>query len=431
MEPKHPSVSRDTRLLFAVILISVAMLWVLARIRFPDRPPPPNPVAPVLAQLAPPSAFDDIAASVAQLEPRLRDSVIALDVWRQSGRPPHSASGVVPALRFRDDLAVALMRPDVEAFEVTSHSGIEEVARDPVSHLAVIRTSEGIAPLLSTWSPRRFDYPRFLLAADTTRDGTSLRPVFVGSLNPITSPIWSGPIWALPGASEIAAGTFVFTIDAEFAGLVVERDGRRAIVPAETVVAVADRLAREGPGLPGRLGIQAQALTPDVAAATGASLGAVVTWVDPTGPAAKDIEVTDVIEGVDAEAVTTLEHWEARQSRLAEGETVVLKVRRSGKVRDVALTAAAVPAPAHTASLGLTLRPVPRVGVEVVRVEPGSAAFRARLEAGDVITRFGDIDAPSVAQVSRMFAATSDGRPVLAGVTRGDAHLVVALERSR
>ena len=42
-----------------------------------------------------------------------------------------------------------------------------EVARDPVSHLAVIRVPEGIAPALSTWSPRRFDYPRFLLAADT------------------------------------------------------------------------------------------------------------------------------------------------------------------------------------------------------------------------------------------------------------------------
>src|SRR5687768_7025191 len=105
MEPNRPSVSRDTRLLFAVILISVAMLWVLARIRFPDRPTTPNIVPPVLAQLAAPSAFDDIAASVAQLDPRLRGSVVALDVRPQSGRLARSASGVVPALRFRDDLA--------------------------------------------------------------------------------------------------------------------------------------------------------------------------------------------------------------------------------------------------------------------------------------------------------------------------------------
>jgi serine protease Do len=281
------------------------------------------------------------------------------------------------------------------------------------------------------WSPRRFDYPRFLLAADATRDGTSLRPVFVGSLNPVTSPTWSGPIWALPGSSELAAGTFVFTMDGEAAGLVVERDGRRALVPAETVMAVADRLVREGPGIPGRLGIQAQALTPDLAAATGAALGAVVTWVDPQGPAAKQIEVTDVVEGVGDEAFATLEHWEAWLSRLAEGETVVLKVRRNGEVREVGLTAAPVPAAARSASLGLTLRPIPRVGVEVVRVEPASAAFRAGLAGGDVITRFGEIDAPSPAQVAREFAATPGDRPLLAGVTRGDAHRVVALERLR
>jgi hypothetical protein len=430
MERNRPSVSRDTRLLFAVILISVAMLWVLARIRFPDRPATPNPVPPVLAQLVPSSAFDDMAASVAQLEPRLRESVVALDVWRQSGAVTHSDGGVVPALRFRDDLAVALMRPAAEALAVTAVSGTE-VARDPVSHLAVIRVPEGFAPALSVSSPRRFDYPRFFLAADTTRDGMSLRPVFIGSLNPITSPTWAAPIWALPGSSEIAAGTFVFTIDGEFAGLVVERDGRHAIVPAETVLAVADRLAREGPGRPGHLGIRAQALTPDLAAASGASLGAVVAWVDPVGPAAKQIQATDIIEGVGDEAMTTLEHWEARQSRLAEGEAVVLKVRRSGQLREVPLTAAAVPPPARTASLGLTLRAIPRIGVEVVSVEPGSAAFRAGIQARDIITRFGEVDAPSATQVSRAFGAAADDRPVVAAVTRGDAHLVVALERVR
>ena len=428
MEPTRPSVSRDTRLLFAVILISVATLWVLSRIRFPDRPVTPNPVPPVFAQLAPQSAFDDIASTVAQLEPRLRESVIALDVWRESGPLSRPANAVVPALRFRDDLVVVLMRP--VAAEVTVPAGME-VARDPVSHLAVIRVPEGTAPVLSIRSARRFDSPRFLLAADVTRDGTSLRPVFVGSLNPVTSPTWSGSIWALPALSELAAGTFVFTVDGELAGLVVERDGRRAIVPAETVVAVADRLTREGQRFPGRLGITAQPLTPDVAAATGAGMGVVVTWVDPMGPAAEHVEVTDVVEGVGDEAVATLEHWEAWHAGLAEGDAVVLKVRRNGEVREVGLTAAPIPAPAHTGSLGLTLRAIPRVGVEVVRVEPGSAGFRAGLTNGDVITRFGEIDAPSPAQVSRVFVAPPGGGAVLAGVRRGDAHLVVALERLR
>ena len=428
MEPSRPAVSRDTRLLFVVILISVAILWVLARIRFPDRPQTPNPVGPVLAQLAPPSAFEEMADTVAQIAPRVHESLVSLDVVGQS--ESGSERGTLPALRFRDDLAVALM-PSATASAGTAEGGGTEIARDPVSHLAVIRVGGAGRPL-PIWSPRRLEYPRFLLAADASDAGRSLRPVFVGTLNPVTSPIWSGSIWALPASSEIAAGTFVFTVQGEFAGLAVERDGGHALVPAATVVAVADRLARDGPARPGRLGIQAQALTPVLTAATGASMGAIVTWVDPLGPAAKQIEVTDVIEGIGSEAVTTLDHWEARQSALAEGDAVVLRVRRQGEVLEVPLTAAAAaPAPAGTPSLGLTLRSVRGLGVEVVRVEPGSAAFRAGLETGDVITRFGDVSAPSAAQVPRLFAATPADRAVLAGVTRGTEHRVVALEKGR
>ena len=430
MEPHRPSVSRDTRLLFVVIVISVAMLWVLARIRFPDRPATPNPVPPVLAQLAPPSAFADIAASVAQLEPRLAESMVALELGVPAGQPSESAGGVIPALRFRDDLAVALMRPGAGSFERASLTG-EEIARDPVSRLVVVRAAGDEAPAPSIWSPRRLDYPRFVLAAESTRDGTTLRPVFVGSLISVASPAWPSPIWALPQSSGMTEGTFVFTVDGEVAGLVVEREGRHAIVPAAMVVAVAERLVREGPQRAGQLGIQAHALTRGVAAATGATQGVIVSWVDPLGPAAKQIEATDVIEGVSGEAVTTLEHWEARQRGFVEGEAVVLEVRRGGVVREVPLVAVPLPPAADSSALGLTLRPIRRVGVEVVRVDRGSAAFRAGLEAGDVITRFGAVEAPSAAQVSRAFAAVPDAGAVLAGITRGDAHLVVALERTR
>ena len=71
VKSNRPSVSRDTRLLLGIVLASIALLWVLARIRFPDRVPTSNPVPPVLAQLAPPSPLDEIAESVAQLQPRL------------------------------------------------------------------------------------------------------------------------------------------------------------------------------------------------------------------------------------------------------------------------------------------------------------------------------------------------------------------------
>ena len=72
MQLNRPAVSRDTRQLLAIVLIALAVLWVFARIRFPNRAPTANPVPPVLAQLAPASAFDDMVGAMAQLEPRVR-----------------------------------------------------------------------------------------------------------------------------------------------------------------------------------------------------------------------------------------------------------------------------------------------------------------------------------------------------------------------
>ena len=421
--------SRDTRVLLIIVMVAVTTLWILARIRFPDQAPTPNPVPPVLAQLAPPSAFEDIVAAVAQIQPTLQPWIVAVELaQRHSESSGRSTRRMVAALRFSGDLAVALVDKTTEPSDLALANAVE-VARDPATQMAVIRLPGGGAAAPSTWSPRRIEYPRFLVAADVSREGTSFRPVFVGSLYATMSPLWSGPIWTLPASSDLGAGTFVFNVDGALAGLVVLRDGRAAIVPGDTVMTLADRLVRDGPRRPGGLGIHVQALTHDVAAAAGNSAGAIVTWVDPQGPAAGQVGVTDVIEGIDGKLITTLEQWEASVARLAPGDSVVLDVRRRGDLLEVSLTAAAVPAPSGDRPLGLTLRRLPRIGVQVVRVDPQSAASRAELAAGDVITRVNDIEAPTAAQVSRAFETPLAG-PVLIGVTRGETHHVMALERT-
>ena len=142
MQPNRPSVARDTRLLLAIVVISVALLWVLARIRFPDRAQTPNPVPPVLAQLAPPSAFDDMSATVAQVESRLQSSLVEIEVRRQSAgrRRAGVIRNQVLALRFRPDLAVALIGPDSD-FDAVETMPLDalEIARDRASRLVVIR----------------------------------------------------------------------------------------------------------------------------------------------------------------------------------------------------------------------------------------------------------------------------------------------------
>ena len=435
MNPNRPAVSRDTRLLLVIILISLGTLWVLARIRFPDRVPTPNPVPPVLAQLAPPSAFDDIARTVAQLEPRLQPSIASVDVERSSRNNPDGPARVsVSALRFRDDLLLAWIDGSA-ADDITAPAvvGATEVSRDPASNLVVFRIAGDPAPSLSTWSPRRPAYPRFLIAATASRSGMTLRPVYVGALHEAGSPIWLGSVWTLPAPVDATPGAFLFTVDGALAGLVADHEGRPALVPGETLIALADRIAREGPRRRGTIGIGVQPMSLAIAKAAGASVGVVVTAVDPDSPAVGQVAAADIVEAVDGDPMTSVEHWIAHTTRLTADQTILLKVRRNDRVRDVSLTAramdASVPA-GDTRPLGLTLRSVPRVGAAVTRVEPGSAADRAGFDAGDILTVVGGVEIPTAAQAMRVLAAAPHDRPIVIAFTRGEKHRVVAIERT-
>jgi S1-C subfamily serine protease len=64
-----------------------------------------------------------------------------------------------------------------------------------------------------------------------------------------------------------------------------------------------------------------------------------------------------------------------------------------------------------------------------MRVDRMSAAERAGLHAGDLITLIGDRRALTPGQVTQAFAALPAGRPLLVAITRGNAHRMLALER--
>ena len=235
---------------------------------------------------------------------------------------------------------------------------VNVVARDQATQLAVFRVPTVDGPMLTTWSSGRLQDPRFLIAADVSRNGTSLRPVFVGALFPTVSPFWPGSIWAVPERTDLQPGTFVFTVDGALAGLVTEREGRPAIVPGSTVLAAVDRLLEEGDRKPGWLGVQVQPLTPDIASAIGASTGVIVAWIEPRGPAAGHLTIADVIEQIDGDPVVTAEYWNARVGGLSEGDAVTLSVRRRKDIREVRLTAGRPQALADDRPLGLTMQAI-------------------------------------------------------------------------
>jgi S1-C subfamily serine protease len=405
--------------------MAVAALWLLARIRFPERPVTPNPVPSVLSQLASGPKYDDLAGEIAQLHARLQPSLLALDIPSAVGSLQTSPR--TAAIRLRDDLGVTWVPPG-SSRERWNDAPI--VARDAASGLAVVRVSiPGSASPPVPWTPRQPQQPRYFVASDVSPEGVSLRPAFVGSLDPIDSPLWSERLWAVPGRTDLAAGSFLFTNSAELAGLVITYREGLAIIPGGTVLAEAERLLAAPPPPPGAIGIEVQDLTPPVASVTAASVGVVVAWVDPDGASSEQLMAGDVIEAVDGRALATRQQWDVRVARLSVGETLSLRVRRRGEIRDVALVANAPAAKPASRSLGLTLRARGKIGAEVVRIERGSAADRAGLALGDVITLVADVSAPTPAQVMRSYTSLGQGERVIMAVTRGDAHFVTTFER--
>jgi S1-C subfamily serine protease len=117
----------------------------------------------------------------------------------------------------------------------------------------------------------------------------------------------------------------------------------------------------------------------------------------------------------------------ARTRNIANGEEVKLRVRATVR-RATSPSGTAVVGP-EDSSLGLRVRTVPRVGVEVLAVEPQSRADRAGIRAGDLITVFGGQKAPAAAQIVRIFDGAARQTRLLVALSRGGEHHVVVLEK--
>src|SRR6478752_2692828 len=155
--PYRPRLSRETRQLLLTAFVAVLTLWILARVRFPDRPPAANPVPPILEQLTGPTTFADLAARVAELREQLADSLVSFVFTRAETQA--AAAGAVKrtvALRIRDDIAVTVVAPG---------------------------NTRPRVPIF--WSPRDLQQPRYVLAASTSLADISLQPAFIGSLAPV------------------------------------------------------------------------------------------------------------------------------------------------------------------------------------------------------------------------------------------------------
>ena len=220
-------------------------------------------------------------------------------------------------------------------------------------------------------------------------------------------------------------------------------------VPANMASQAMRQLIDYGEVRRGRLGVAVQSLTPDLAEALSldAKQGVVVNGVEPASPAEKaGIKKGDVIVAFRGEPVKSAQDLRNRIGLAAVGTDAPLTVLRDGKRLDLnptldampkaKIAASAAPSAAPNAAArsdalqGADFRDVPRDGQHgsikgaiFTSVEPGSAADRAGLRPGDIVTAVNRTPVASAADLAKV-VRQQQGRIAL-NVQRGDAQTYV------
>ena len=209
-------------------------------------------------------------------------------------------------------------------------------------------------------------------------------------------------------------------------------------IPIDVAIDVAEQLKATGRVTRGRIGVQVQPLTAELANSFGLpnAQGALVAAVERGSPAEKaGLQAGDVILEFDGKKVSASSDLPRLVSFIKPGTNVKLKVWRKGEARDLSTTIGEMPGEriaarpgepqAKTASmLGLSLAETPD-GLVVQDVQ--SLAARAGLRPGDLVVSLNNQQIETVEQFRERVAAAPRGRNLALLVQRGDNTLFIAV----
>lgn len=348
----RPSLSRETRLLLLTIAVSVGVLLVLARFRFPDQAPAP-PAQP-LERLAARATFDELAGIVERLDRTIAPSLVVLRVASPASLAPQSLSTLldgstsreaamsyVPALRVRPTTALALLDADQTVQGVVGDEGAVPliVARDPVRRLALVRVPAPGVDSAWQWQPLDpITVPRYVVSVEASRGGSTLRPVFFGRADRFAEPRWSEPLLVLGHTAVAAEGSFVFSLDGQFVGLAVEEAGVMALVPADEVQAAADRLHEHGTPRVTDFGLTLRPLSPAETKTFGVTSGLIVQSVAAGSVSEGRLRGGDLLQAIDGVPAANPDAVLLGLADTPAGTTVTFTVRRGADSVSVPVT---------------------------------------------------------------------------------------------
>lgn len=204
-------------------------------------------------------------------------------------------------------------------------------------------------------------------------------------------------------------------------------------IPASVAADVVAQLKEKGHVDRGWLGVTIQDIDKDLASSYGLdkSQGALVADVDVKGPAMKSgLKAGDLITVFNGETIHRSADLPNIVGRLLPNTKVDFEIIRKGKKQNLSVVIGKLPVTenqsprnpqgevpaAKTDALGLTVAPVDPAGdkesgVQILSVEPDSAAQRAGLMRGDIITQLDFVEVDSVASYSKVVAGLPKNVP--------------------
>jgi serine protease Do len=246
-----------------------------------------------------------------------------------------------------------------------------------------------------------------------------------------------GPLINLRG-EVVGINSQIFTTSGSYAGI-------SFAIPIDEAMRVQEQLRASGRVIRGRIGVTIGTVSREVAEAIGLAKaqGALVTNVDPDGPAAKaGVEAGDVVLRFDGKPIDSQSDLPRIVGGTRPGNRVPISVWRKGAQRDLQVTVAEMvqeqqaarrgePTPRSATpanALGLTVSDVPterlkeltlKGAVQVEAVE--GAAASAGLRTGDLILSVNNVDVVNTKQFNDQVAKLDRKRNVAMLVRRGDS----------
>ena len=217
-------------------------------------------------------------------------------------------------------------------------------------------------------------------------------------------------------------------------------------IPIDEAVRVSDQLRATGRVQRGRLGVQIDQVSKEVAESLGLAKaqGALVRGVEQGSPAEKaGLEAGDIILRFDGKAIEKSSDLPRIVGATKPGTRSAMQIWRRGATRDVSITVGEVeaekpvkkaPAPAEkpaaslsTKVLGLTVSDLTEAQKKELKLQGGvrvdvvtEAAARAGIQEGDVILALANAETPSVKVFDGLVAKLDRSKPVSLLIRRGE-----------